>query len=570
MRFPVSAQKTIYAATFALVVYLVAGPLVILIVTAFRDTRDALPFEPQAAWTIGNFVELFRDPILYRSVMPTTLVYTCAAVLFASCLSVAFAWLIERTDVPFPNALFVLVISPLIIPTVVKAIAWSFVLGPNAGLVNVELRRLFGLSAPGPFDIHTLAGLVLVQGLELVPLGVILMTAAFRSVDPSLEEVSYTSGARPVATFRRITLGVLRPATLSLIIVLTTLTLEMVEVPLAIGTPGNVQVFSSWMFFAMNPAGVLPDYGRLAASVLPVFVLGFVLLGLYHRTTRIAGRYATVTGKAYRGRRHTIGRWRSVGLIATLAYVALTLIGPAVVMLVMSLFPEAGRSAAGVLGPLSFESYAEVFADPVTGAAFRNTFMAGSIGATIAVVLAALAAWFIVRTKAPGRRLLDFLCFAPITIPVIVMGFAIGLVYLYLPIPIYGTVWILAVAYAGRMAVASRTLQASMTQIHRELEDASAVAGASWATTLWRIIVPLVRPAAIASWLLLVIVCFREFTVGMILYRPANVVVGVHLWNLYARGRAAEASALGFVMILIVFVAAFLGRRVLMPDVSKA
>lgn len=560
----------LWSAAAACVIYLVSGPLLVLLLTAFRQTDDALPFEPQATWTIANFVRVFSDPALYASVVPQTIVYTAAAVVITMVLGSLFAWLIERSDIPFSNMLFVVLVSPLVIPTVVKAIAWVYLLGPRAGYLNLALRDWLHLAAPGPFNIFSLYGVTLVQGLELVPLGVVFMAAAFRRIDPALEEASAACGATPITTLARITLPVLLPTTLALAIITTTLTLEMVEIPLAIGTPGGVHVFSTWMFFAMNPAGMLPNYGLVAAAVAPVFLLGVGLLLMYNRATRVAERYVTVTGKGYRPRRVALGKWKGPALAACGAYLLLTLVLPALVMLMMSLFPEAGRSEVTRLGPLSYRPYVDVLTSAVTIAAFRNTVMAGGLGATVAVSVATIVSWLVVRTKVPGRHALDFMCFAPITIPAVIMGFAIGLLYLVLPIPIYGTVWILAVAYATRMSVASRIVRASLTQIHRELEEASFVSGGDWVTTLRRVILPLLAPAVLVSWLLVFVVSIREFTVGMILSRPANVVVGVHLWRLYERGNAPEASALGLTMIVVVFILAFFGRRFFMPELGRS
>ncbi|MFN8058976.1 MAG: iron ABC transporter permease [Vicinamibacterales bacterium] len=563
-------ERWLAAAAGVALIVLVSGPLVALVLTAFRATADALPFEPQASWTLENVRRLLTDASLFASVVPTTVVYTVAVVALAMALGTFFAWLIERTDIGGRSALFVALVSPLVIPTVVKAIAWVMLAGPAAGYVNVALRRLFAFGAPGPLNIFTLPGLILGQTLELVPLGVIFMTAAFRGLDPSFEDASALSGAGPWTTLRRVTIPVLLPATLALAVVLTTLTLEMVELPLAIGTPGGVRVFSTWMFLAMNQAGLLPDYGFVAAATAPVFGLGLAALWLYNRATRTAERYVTLSGKGFRPRRVSLGIWRPLAWLVTATYVMVALAVPAGIMLVTSIFPGAARSARALLQPPSLEAYRAVLGDPTTALAFRNTVVAGGTGATAAVALSVVVAWLVVRTTVPGRRWLDFMTFAPLTIPAVIMGFAVALLYLVVPIGIYGTVWILAVAYATRLAVASRILRASLLQVHRDLEDASAVSGATMIQTLCRVVVPLLSPAIGVAWLLLFVVSFREFTIGMILYRPGNVVVGVHLWRLYERGELAQASALGFSMIAIVAVLGIVVRRALMPDWERA
>ncbi len=550
----------------ALVVWLVSGPLAFLLVTGFRATEDALPFEPGVAWTLENFVQVYGNPVLYHRVLPDTVLYTAGAVALTMMLGIFFAWLVERTDIPARHLLFIAIVSPVIVPTVVVAIAWVFLLGPNVGWVNLLLRGALGLAGPGPLDIFSLGGVIVVQGLALVPLSFLFMTAAFRSMDPALEEASALCRGRPLTTFRRVTLPILLPATLALLIVVATLTLEGFEIPMVIGVPARLQILSTWIFFAINPPAGLPNYGQVAAIAVPFVGLGAVLLALYNRATRVAERYAVVTGRGYRPRRVNLGRWRYPALAVVLVYLLLVLVLPAAVMLGAALIPAAGGSAAAV----SFQPFVNVLSSPTTLLAFRNTVVAGGLSATIVVFVACTVSWLVVRTRLPGRYLLDFLTFAPLTIPAVITGVAIGLLYLVVPVGIYGTVWILVAAYATRMAVATRIVRASLIQLHRELEEASHVSGARWFTTFRRILLPLLAPALILSWLLLFIVSFREFTLGMLLFRPANVVLGVHIWKLYERGHIQEASALGFVMIVMVLILGFLARRFLVPRLGEA
>jgi iron(III) transport system permease protein len=263
-----------------------------------------------------------------------------------------------------------------------------------------------------------------------------------------------------------------------------------------------------------------------------------------------------------------LGKWRYPALAVVIVYLMLVLVLPAAIMLASSLVPGVSRS---ILSPahVSFQSFVNVLGNPTTLLAFRNTLLAGGLGATIVVFIACMVSWLVVRTRVPGRYILDFMTFAPITIPAVITGVAIGLLYLVVPVGIYGTVWILVIAYATRMAVATRIMRASLIQLHRELEEASSVSGGRWLTTLRRVLLPLLAPAIVLSWLLLFIVSFREFTLGMLLFRPDNVVLGVHLWKLYERGHIAEASALGFVMILAVLIIGFLARRFLIPRLGE-
>ncbi|MGQ0547881.1 MAG: ABC transporter permease [Betaproteobacteria bacterium] len=562
LRSAASVQGLVLLTAGACVVWLVSVPLVFLLATAFRDTTDALPFEPGVAWTLGNFAHIYLNPVLYQQVVPDTLVYTAGSVVLTMALGILFAWLVERADLPLRDLLFIAIVSPVIVPTVITAIAWVQLLGPNTGWVNLFLRAAFGLAGPGPLDVFTPAGAILVQGLALVPLSFLFMSAAFRSMDPALEDASALCRARPATTFLRVTLPILLPATLALLIVVAILTLEGFEIPMVIGVPARMQILSTWIFFALNPPIGLPSYGQIAAIAVPFVLLGAALLALYNRATRVAERYATVSGRAYRPRRIARGRWRFPALAVVLVYLLLTLALPAAVMLAAALL--APGAAAVTIQP-----FVNVLTSATTLLALRNTLIAGGLSATIVVFIACSVAWIVVRSRLPGRYLLDFMTFAPLTIPAVITGTAIGLFYLVLPLGVYGTVWILVLAYATRMAVATRIVRASLIQVHRELEEASQASGARWFTTFRRILLPLLAPAVVLSWLLLFIVSFREFTLALLLYRPDNIVLGVHVWKLYERGYMQEASALGFVMLAIVLVLGFLVRRFLVPRLGE-
>ena len=541
--------------------YLVATPLLMLLVTAIRGPADYLPFEPEATWTLANITDVYSDPVLYQDVIPSTLVFALGAVALGSLIAFALAWLVERTDLPAPNLCFSLILVPLLVPTPVLAIGWIFLLGPSAGWLNVWLRALFGLSGPGPLNVFSMPGLILCQALVITPFIFLLLTATLKSMNPAFEEASDASGASPLVTFRRVTLPVLLPGLLAPAMLALLATLEQFEIPLIIGQPARINIFSFRIWYELNPSGGLPNYGGAAAVALPFLALGLLLLLVYNKLIRRSESFVTVTGKAFRQKRFALGRWRWPALVLIGSYVALAALLPGIVLLWTSFFGYAPLSL-GSLSAFSPAAYRELFSSSVFWLAVRNTLLVAALSAAIVTAIGGILAWLIVRARFFGRALLDLMSFVSIGIPSVIAGLAVMLLYLSLPIGVYGTIWILVIAYSYRFAVTTRIVRAGLMQIHRELEEASAASGARWLITQKRILLPLLAPSLASGFVLLFIVGVREFTLPLVLYSQENVVLSVMLWRLFLDSRGAAAAALGsLIILLIVPVVAFLRWR---------
>jgi iron(III) transport system permease protein len=229
------AAKLVLAGGVFAALYLLAAPLGMLLAAAFRGPADLLPLESGARWTVEHFRAIYGDPVLYRQIIPDTLAFVGGAVALTIAIAFALAWLVERTDLPWRDLWYCLILFPLLVPSVVLAIAWIFLLGPNAGWVNVWLRPLLGLEGPGPINIFSMPGLIACQALASVPFAFLLLCATLRSMNPSLEEASSASGGSPASTFLRVTLPVLLPGLLAPLILSLLITLEQFEMPLIIG-----------------------------------------------------------------------------------------------------------------------------------------------------------------------------------------------------------------------------------------------------------------------------------------------------------------------------------------------
>jgi iron(III) transport system permease protein len=541
--------------------YLVMAPLLALLATAFRGPSDLLPFEPGAHWTLANLADVYLGTNLLDTVLPNTAIFVGGSVVVTFFTAFTLAWLVERTDLPWRTTIFTAVLFPLLVPGIVTAFAWTLLFAPNAGWVNVALRAVLGLDGNGPLDIFSMPGLILCQGIASVPFVFLLLGAAMRTMNPALEEASSASGARPFTTFFRVTLPVLRPGVLAPLILATLVALEQFEMPLIIGFPARISVFSTRLYFDLNPEDELPAYGKAAATALLFLISAIALLMVYNHLIRRAERFVTVTGKGYRPTRYRLGRWRTPALLFIGTYLLVAAILPAVVLVWTSF-------SGGSNDSLGLHAYRALLGDNRFWPAVRNTFVVAGLSAGLITLIGALLAWQILRLRFPGRAILDAVSFLSIGIPAVITGFAVMILHLTVPIGLYGTIWILILAYSYRLAVSTRLSRAALIQIHPELEEASFASGGRWLDTIGRVVLPLLAPSLMASFLLLFIVGFREFTIPLILQSEDNWVLSVIMWKLQSDRQTAQAAAVGTMILLFVTPVIFVLRRQLMSRES--
>jgi iron(III) transport system permease protein len=404
------------------------------------------------------------------------------------------------------------------------------------------------LLGEGTFDIFSLGGMVFVEGLHLSPLAFLLMAAAFRSMDPSFEESARVSGARVVTTVRRVTLPLLRPALSAAILILAVRTLGAFGVPALLGLPGGVWVFTSriWRSLGEYP----PDFAAAAAYATSLLALTSVGLVVHGRLWRQGMRYQTVTGRGFRPTRIPLGRWRwaAAGFVVCYSFVAAGL--PLLVLMYVSTQRFFSPPTRERLSQMTLEPYANVLGNDQIVRALKNSFLLGIGAATGVTFLAVVASWLVLRTNVRGRRLIDNLAFLPISVPGLVLGVALLFVYLRAPLPVYGTLWILLIAYLTLfLPYGMRYASVSMAQIGRELEESAQTSGAAWGHTLRRVLIPLVLPGLAAGWLYVLIVSMRELSTSILLYSPGTEVLSVAIWEEYSDGRFPEVAALGVLMV---------------------
>jgi iron(III) transport system permease protein len=507
----------------------------------------------QSTWTFGNYAKTFTSPGFGHLVLNS---FVYAAATSAICIVVGFglAWLVARTNTPCKAFARAAALVPMIIPGVLNTIAWSLLLSPEQGPLN-HLLRTVGLPA---FDIYSLAGMVLVQSMHVVPVAFLMGSAAFSSMDSSMEEAALASGASPVRTFFSITIRMVRPAILSAALLMFIQSISNFEVPQLIGVPGHVFVFVSEIYAALQQFP--PDYGTV--GVIGVFVLAIAVAGLYlsRRVGKGAGT-ATITGKAFRAQVQDLGKWRWAGFGCFVLFFVVAVALPLAMLLWSSVLPGYESPSLHALGDFTLSNYSAIFSQPALVLSLKNSLITSVSTGLIVTVLSAVIAYITVKTKIAGRWLLDGLATVPIAVPSVIMG--IGILYFYLvaplPVHLYGTLAIMIIAFVTiTMPYGMRYLVPGMAAIKDELEEAATSSGASWFQGFWRIFVPLMVPSLLAAFLYSMIVSFREISAAIFLYSTGTQVVSVQIYDLFRNGTYPVVAALGVVMVgfLVVLVVA--------------
>src|SRR3972149_420447 len=461
-----NSQTLILFGCSLLVFYLPGIPLVLLL---YGSIRSAPIGEPGATYTIQNYVKAYFDREFYL-LFWNSLKFAVGTTAISFLIGTYLAWVSERTNTPLKKLFVVMALIPFIIPGILSTIAWILLLSPKIGLINLVIKELLGLES-APFNVYSMGGMVWAEAIHLYPLVFLLMSAAFRNMDTSLEEASLSAGPSTFTTFTRITLPLMRPAMVSVLVIMFIRGIEAFEVPALIGVPARISVFTTKIFLATHQFP--SDFGLAGSYAVTLLVISTAGVLIYGKITRREERYATVTGKGYRPRVIDLGAWKYATCGSAFLIFLLAVIFPVFVLLWSSFIPYYGVPSWELVEKLTLSNYKYIFNYPLAVTAFKNSFYLSIGSATLVMLLTSVIAWVTVKSKLPGRIFLDNMAFIPIAMPGIVLGVLIW-VYLTLPIPIYGTIWVLLLAYITKfMPYGIRAASASMIQINKALEEAS-------------------------------------------------------------------------------------------------
>jgi iron(III) transport system permease protein len=525
-----------------LVGFLTLCPVLMLLLGSLSQGLTAF-----GQFTLSKYVRAYTDPYLW-DVTFNTVVFVLGSSLLATLLALFLAYLNTRTDIPAKPLFTVLSIVPMMIPHLLFSASWALLLNPSNGLLNQALQGLFGLES-APFDIYSLWGMTLVEGLLNMPIAYLIIAPAMAAFDPSLEEAARVSGSSLTRTLLRVTLPILRPAILAALILGIVRSLASYAVPRVLGTPGRVDVLATYLY-DMISTGFAPDYGQAAAVGMSVLSAAIALIVLYRALTAEGEKYVTISARGFRPGLIELGRMRGpLGLIVGLLCL-LMIVLPVLVLLYTSLVPYVMQPGAQAFAAMDLRHWIAVFHEPGALQALRNSLFLAVAGATLGVALSLGVAYVVVKTRGPLATLLETLSFLSFSFPGIVIG--IGFMWFFVQTPLYSTLTALLLAYiAAYLPYGVRPLASAFAQIHSHLEESSLVCGAGRLTTLRRIVIPLLIPGIVSAWILMATMFLRELTVSVVLSRPGTEVLAIQILGYADDGLWGKLSALGLFMIAL-------------------
>ena len=536
--------------------FLTACPVVMLLLGSFSEGLGAF-----GTLTLQKYLKSYTDPALGEIVVQT-IVFIIGSALVATVLALFMAYLNTRTNIPFKLLFQIISLVPMMIPHILFAVSWGILLNPSNGLINLVLKQAFNLQQ-SPFNIYSLPGMILVEGLLDLPVAYLIIAPAMSSFDVSLEESSKVCGSSNLQTLFKITLPVLRPAILASVTLVAIRSLESFAVPSVLGMPGRIYLLSTHIY-RIIATGFAADYGMAAAVGMSALVASVTLIILYRHLTSESERYVTISGRGYRPalidlRSAKVPLFLIVGLLSCILIVL-----PVVVLLYTSLVPYSMVPSLKAFSMMSFKHWLAVLRDPVSLLSVKNSLFLGIIGATLGVVLTFFVSYTIAKVRTSASGILESLSFLSFSFPGIVIG--VGFMWFFVQTPLYGTIWALLIGYiATYLPYGIRPLTSAFVQIHRDLEESSRIFGGGMLYTLRRIVVPLMVPGIASAWILMATMFVRELSVSVVLSRPGNEVLAVQILRFAEDGLWGKLSALGILMILVsttlVLLASFAGGK---------
>ena len=532
--------QMLFVFTTIVLAYLVLPPFFFILHTSLVTDRGL----NAGAFTIQHFTNIVDSLGDVKTLLANSMIYAVGSSSVALIYGTALAWLSERSDAPFRKLAYLSAYVSFAIPGIIKVVGWIMLLGPKAGILNAPVIAYTGQPL---FNIFSMPGMILVESFLWIPIVFLLMSTPFRSMDPSLEEAATTAGSSAWQVFRKVTFPLAIPSVLAVLILTIIRSLEAFEIPALIGIPAGVEVLTTKIYLQIK-GGLIPKYGEASAYSIILIVLVAIGLIPYYRITSQTYKYTTISGKNFRPNRIALGKWRWLGG-ALMLVLPLLQFFPIAAVAWSSFLPFAQVPSRKALELLTLNNYVTAFNDSGVIRSILNSLTVSTSAATVAMVLTFFAAWLIVRASIKWRWILDNMAMLPLVFPGIVMGIAILKMYLYLPVPVYGTIWILVLAFIARyLPYGIRFSHSALLSLHKELEEGAMASGASWFQMIRHVVVPLMMPALIGGWIYIFLITFKELSIALLLYSPGSQVVAVTIWELWDNGHVGELAAFSLVI----------------------
>ncbi len=541
-------------AVFALV--LVAAPLIPIV---YQSVMSKPLYDVEAVLTLDNFVRLFSNAKFYEALGNSTILSFLTTVI-ATIIGVATAVLIGRTRMPLRRTLGGVVLWPMYVSHLVLAFGWFMMYGPS-GYVTLIAKSLFdGWS----WNLYSMGGMAIVAGAAQAPLVHLFCTASVAGADASLEDAARTVGAGPFTVLRRVTIPLMRPAITYAAMLNFIGCLEMLSVPLILGTPVGMDFFTTFLY-TEGFSGSEPDYGILGAAASVLLAIISILIVLQNKLLKKSARFVTVKGKVTRPKLMDLGKFRWPVAIVLLVYFVFTLF-----VTVGGLFLRAFTTfLTPLLAPWDLFTMANfnlIFSYEAYQRSITNSVLVASLGAAVAVALVTLLTIVIHRSGFRFRKALEFVALFPRAVPGIVagIGFFWGMLLFPFMGPLHGTIWILILAFTMRtIPTAFGAVSPALMQISKELDKSALVCGADWWTAVRRVILPMLKPAMLGAYVLLFLSFLKEYASAAFLYAPGSEIIGTTMLQFWANGDTGPVAALAVIQIALTVIFVAIARKVL-------
>jgi len=555
-------KPTLTTTLIVIVGFLTLCPVIMLLLGSF--SQDFVSF---GQFTTVKYVEAYTDPD-FAAILWNTVIFTGGAATVATLLALFLAYVNTRTDLPYKFIFKIIAIVPMMIPHILFSVSWVLLLNPSNGTLNRLIMDLFGLKE-ALFDIYTLPGMILVEGLLDLPIAYLIIAPAMSAFDVSLEESSKVCGASNLRTLMKVTLPVLRPAILASAILVIVRSLASFAVPSVIGMPGRIYVLSTHIYRNIA-TGFAADFGKAAAIGMSALAASITLIYVYRYLTSESGKFVTISSRGFKPTLIKLkkAKYPLFVIVGVLSFVLILL--PVIVLFYTSMLPYSMVPSAKAFSMMSWKNWIEVLKDPISLLSLKNSLFLGVVGATIGTTLSIFVSYVIVKIRSTASGVLESLSFLSFSFPGIVIG--VGFMWFFVRTPIYGTLTALLIGYiATYLPYGIRPISSAFVQIHSNLEESSRVCGAGPFYTMRRIAVPLLIPGIVSGWILMASMFLRELTLSVVLSRPGTEVLAVQILHFAEDGMWGKLSALGIVMIfissLLVIAAALIGSKMTKMEV---
>jgi iron(III) transport system permease protein len=504
-------------------------------------------------YTLSYLIQAFTSPRT-SVLVESTLVYAIGTIVLAVLLSAPYAWLVVRTNIPARRFLRILAIFPLVLPSLVAAFAWVFLLSPRIGLINLALEWITG-STTAPINVFSLEGMIFVTAVGATPFTYLMIESALQAMDPALEEESQVCGAGILRTLRLVTFPIMAPTILASALLGILFVVGVFEYPFILGASEHIANLATQVYLLVD---VTAQYSLAAAYGLIYLLLTIILISLYLFAVRRSYRFVTVTGKGSAQTLFQLGKWKWLAFAFCAAIVVIAFFLPFGTLVVVSLVhfytiaPGVGPFSSG----LTLQNFVNAFKTYTFRESVFNSFELSAAAAIVSTLLGSVMAYALIKGKTRGKAVLSYISNLPLAFPGIV--YSIGLIWMFLVLPgisdFYGTIWIMLLALiVVWLPYTIRFAANNLIQVSDELEESASVVGSRWSRTFPTIILPLIRAGVVSSFLYMFVDTFKEIGAVILLTAPSSVLLSTLILTIYesSGGTLPTVAAMSVIMCLM-------------------